>query len=80
MVKDHSDIERGNPLSPHMLLFPISSKCTFICIMSHTTASVTPVVEHWMEREIAKIGVIRAERFTIFGYKMSGNNKHNMAH
>ena len=26
MVKDHSDSERGNPLSPHRLLFPISSK------------------------------------------------------
>ena len=26
MVKDHSDSERGNPLSPHGLLFPISSK------------------------------------------------------
>ena len=26
MVKDHSDSERGNPLLPHRLLFPISSK------------------------------------------------------
>ena len=26
MVKDHSDSERGNPLPPHDLLFPISSK------------------------------------------------------
>ena len=26
MVKDHSDSERGNPLWPHGLLFPISSK------------------------------------------------------
>ena len=25
MVKDHSDSERGNPLAPHGLLFPISS-------------------------------------------------------
>ena len=31
MVKDHSDSERGNPLSPHGLLFPISSKGSFIC-------------------------------------------------
>ena len=23
MVKDHSDSERGNPLPPHRLLFPI---------------------------------------------------------
>ena len=26
MVKDHSDSERGNPLPPHGLLFPINSK------------------------------------------------------
>ena len=34
MVKDHSDIERGNPLPPHGLL-PISSKGSFICIIPH---------------------------------------------
>ena len=26
MVKDHSDSERGNPLPPHGLLFPIISQ------------------------------------------------------
>ena len=31
MVKDHSDSERGNPLPPHGLLFPINSKGSFIC-------------------------------------------------
>ena len=31
MVKDHSDSYRGNPLPPHRLLFPISSKGSFIC-------------------------------------------------
>ena len=31
MVKDHSDSERGNTLPPHGLLFPISSKGSFIC-------------------------------------------------
>ena len=30
MVKDHSVSERGNPLSPHGLLFLISSKGSFI--------------------------------------------------
>ena len=30
MVKDHSDSEKGNPLPPHRLLFPISSKGYFI--------------------------------------------------
>ena len=59
MVKDHSDSERGNLLPPHGLLFPISSKGSFICIIpqnriTHTTAFVTPAVEHWLEREIAQ--------------------------
>ena len=31
MVKDHSDSERGHPLPPQRLLFPISSKGSFIC-------------------------------------------------
>ena len=52
MVKDHSDSERGNLLRPHMLLFPISSKGSFICTIpqriAHTNAFVTPVVEHWL--------------------------------
>ena len=52
MVKDHSDSERRNPL-------PISSKGSFIMHhptdrIAHTTAFVTPVVEHWLEREIAQ--------------------------
>ena len=58
MVKDHSDSEKGNPLSPHRLLFPISSNGSFICTIpdriAHTTAFVTPVMEHWLEREIAQ--------------------------
>ena len=28
--KDHSDSEKGNPLPPHGLLFPINSKGSFI--------------------------------------------------
>ena len=36
MVKDHSDSERGNPLPPHILLFQISSKGSFICIIPQT--------------------------------------------
>ena len=36
MVKDHSDSERGNPLLPQWLLFPISSKGSFICIIPQT--------------------------------------------
>ena len=36
MVKDHSDSERGNPLPPHRLLFPINSKGSFICTIRQT--------------------------------------------
>ena len=36
MVKDHSDSQRGNPLPPHGLLFPISSKGYFRCIIPQT--------------------------------------------
>ena len=59
MLKDHSDSERGNLLLPHGLLFPINSKGLF-CMhhptdrITHTTAFVTPVVDHWLEREIAQ--------------------------
>ena len=53
MVKDHSVSERGNPLLPHGLLFPISSKGSFyIYHPSDRIAFVTPVVEHWLEWEI----------------------------
>ena len=36
MVKVHSDSERGNPLTPHGLLFPINSKGSFICTIPQT--------------------------------------------
>ena len=36
MVKDHSDSEKGNPLSPHMLLFTINSKGSFISTIPQT--------------------------------------------
>ena len=49
MVKDHSDSERGSPLLPHGLLFQISTDR-----IAHTTSFVTPVVEHWVEREITQ--------------------------
>ena len=56
MVQNHSNSERGNPLPPHGLLFPINSKVFFY--MHHHTdrithAFVTPVVEHWLEQQIA---------------------------
>ena len=36
MVKDHSDSERGNLLLPNRHHFLISSKGSFICIISQT--------------------------------------------
>ena len=36
MVKDHSDSERGIPLPPLGLLFPIGSKGSFICTIPQT--------------------------------------------
>ena len=55
VIKDHSDSERGNPLSPHWLFFPISSNLKnnmhhTTDRITHTTAFVTPVVEYWLER------------------------------
>ena len=59
MVKDHTDSERRNTLPPHGLLFPISSKGSFICIIPQTGQHIPQpllhiVVEHWVEREIAQ--------------------------
>ena len=58
MVKDHSESERENPLLPlHRLFFSISNKVSFIYTLdriANTTAFVIPVVEHWLEREIAQ--------------------------
>ena len=36
MVKDHSGSEKENPLPPHKLFFPISSKGSFICTIPQT--------------------------------------------
>ena len=60
MVKNHSNSERGSLLLPqHGLLFLISNKGVFYIHhpadrIPHTTSFVTPVVEHWLEREIAQ--------------------------
>ena len=52
VTEDQSDSEKENLMpSLHRLLFPISSKGSFICTIPdrtvHTMAFVTPVVEHW---------------------------------
>ena len=51
MVKNHSDSERGNPLPPHgqqgLYYHPTDS-------ITHTTTFVTPVLKHWLEREMVQ--------------------------
>ena len=54
MVKDHSDSEKGNLLPPHRLLLSISFMHHPTDRITHTTAFVTPVVDHWLEWEIAQ--------------------------
>ena len=51
MVKDHSDSERGTSflLAARVLYMPHHTYS-----IAHTTAFITPVVEHWLEREIAQ--------------------------
>ena len=54
MVKDHSDSERGNLLPPHgqQAFFDMHHHTDRI---THTLlVFVTPVVEHWLEREIVQ--------------------------
>ena len=57
MVKDHSDSERGNPLPPHGLLFPISSKGSFICTIPQTGQHIPQRLLHlswstvWNEKQ-----------------------------
>ena len=47
MVNDHSNSERGNLLPPHELLFSISSKGSFICIIPQTGWHIPqPLLHH----------------------------------
>ena len=48
LVKDHSDRDRGNPLPPHGFFYMHHPTDR----IAYTTAFVTPVMEHWLEREI----------------------------
>ena len=59
MIKDHSDSERENPMQPlHGLLFLLAARVLFIHHptdrTTHTTAFVTPIMEHWLEWELAQ--------------------------
>ena len=71
MVKDHSDSETGNPLLPHGLLFPISTKGSFIYIserIAHTMTFVTPVVEHWLELKNRKANMTKIMLVILLGH------------
>ena len=60
MVKDHSDSEKGNLLLPYRLLLSINSKDFYMHHpterITHTTAFVTPVVEHWLGTRNSSMG------------------------
>ena len=47
----HSDSERGNPQQGLFYMHNPTDR------IAHTTAFVIQVVEHWLEREIAFVGV-----------------------
>ena len=70
MVKDHSDSEKGNPLPPHRLLIDYQQGFFYMHHstdrITHTTAFVTPVVEHWLEQEIAQWVHPRKELFRVW--------------
>ena len=53
LLKDYSDSERGNPLPPHGLLFPISSKGSFICIIPHRITHHPTIYMHHPTDRIA---------------------------
>ena len=58
MVKDHTDSKRGNPTWTDQYSFRLPARvlvyAPFTDRIAHATAFVTPVMEHWLEREIAQ--------------------------
>ena len=46
MVKYYTDSEKGNPLLPHGLLFPINSKGSFICVIPQTGLHIPQPLLH----------------------------------
>ena len=51
MVEDHSDSERGKPLPPHGLLFPISSK-GYLLEPRERITDKTACVTGWNEKQL----------------------------
>ena len=56
VIKDHSDSEGGSPLLPlHGYFFQLAPRALlYTDRIVHTMAFVTPVVEHWLERDVAQ--------------------------
>ena len=46
MVKDHSDSEKGNPMPPHRLLFPINNQGSVICTIPQTGVHIPRPLLH----------------------------------
>ena len=58
MVKDHSDSKRETRGRHMGYSFRLAARVFYMhhptYMITHTTAFVTPVVEHWLERELAQ--------------------------
>ena len=63
MVKDHSDSERGNPLPPHGLLFPLKQQWFFY--MHHPTDRIT----HTTAFVYTSCGALAGRRNSSMGYR-----------
>ena len=73
MVKDHSDSERGNPLPPHWLLFPISIKGYFICTIPQTGLHIPrPLLHKSLNTGWKEIYLLRYDN-TIYTFSITYN-------
>ena len=68
MVKDHLDSERGNPLPPHGLLFPISSK-GYLYAVSTLSIAVAPPPPNIFHQEGTKCFIKRRTQHILFTVK-----------
>ena len=72
-VKDHSDSERGNPLPPHWLLFPISIKGSFICTIPQTGLHIPrPLLHQSLNTGWKEIYLLRYDN-TIYTFSITYN-------
>ena len=81
IVKDHSNSDKGNPLPPHRLLFPISSKGSFICtILCHKLCPVSPQNSKndgvWTLFVVRLTILVTIESVSMFIFTMSEGRNH----